>query len=237
MIFSIIKAAGAMRSASFRRIRPPLSAILRRSPARSSESEILRRSVLLFDALALASTMRPGAANSNVAYIAATENAVSITCTDNKVGTIATRVPATIHNPGETAVCLGRLAGLVSGFAADAVVEIETSAAAVSVVSGPSRLRLPVDAVAKLSPAIAIDHEIGRAEISGADCLELLEPLAAADPGLARIYLSGVFWHSLNGRFVAVSTDGKRLIRTSESPIAASAPGISCAGERMDLLR
>jgi DNA polymerase-3 subunit beta len=174
---------------------------------------------LLSDAIALASAVRPGVNGLCIAYLATTGAAVSIRCSDKTVGTIVTSVSAMIHAPGETAVCLGRLAALVSSFAADAVVEIEATAGAVSVVSGTSRLRLPAIAVTELPPAIAIDQEIGHVEVSSADCLQLLEPLAVADEGPSRFYLAGVFWHSLNDRLVAVSTDGKRLIRAS---VAAS---------------
>jgi DNA polymerase-3 subunit beta len=171
------------------------------------------KACLLSDALALASTMRPGANGSNVAHLVTTENAVSIRCTDKKIGTIATSACATIHKPGETGVALGRLARLVPGFSSDAVVQVETNATTVSVVSGTSRLRLPIDTVAELRPTITIDREIGRIEISNAECVQLLEPLAAADD--LRFQLAGIFWHSVGDRLVAVSTDGKRLIRTS----------------------
>jgi DNA polymerase III sliding clamp (beta) subunit (PCNA family) len=174
---------------------------------------------LLSDAIALTSAIARGANSACIAHLATTGAAVSIGCTDKTVGTIATSVSATIHAPGETAVSLGRLAALISGFAADAVVEIKATAGAVSVVSGTSRSRLPTVATTELPPAIAIDQEIGRVEITCADCLHLLEPLTVADEGRSRFNLAGVFWHSLNDQLVAVSTDGIRLIRTS---VAAS---------------
>jgi DNA polymerase III subunit beta len=173
----------------------------------------------LFDAVALASAIRPGVNSPSIVHLAATEDAVSIRYTDNTIGTVATSVSATIHEPGETAVSLGRLAALVSGFAAGAVVEIETKTGTASVLCGTSRLRLPTVPTAELPSAIAIDQEIGRVEISSVDCLRLLEPLAAADEPRFRFHLAGVFWHSLDDRLVAVSTDGIRLIRNS---IAAS---------------
>jgi DNA polymerase III sliding clamp (beta) subunit (PCNA family) len=129
------------------------------------------------------------------------------------VGTIATSVPATIHEPGEIAVSIDRLAALLSSFAADAILNIETTAGAVNVVSGTSRLRLPAVSAAESPPAMAIEQQIGRVEISSADGLRLLEPLAVADR--TRFCLAGVFWHSLDDQLVAVSTDGIRLIRTS----------------------
>jgi DNA polymerase III sliding clamp (beta) subunit (PCNA family) len=173
----------------------------------------------LSDATSLATAISPGVNGRGIAHLSTTGAAVSIRCTDNAVGTIASNVSARIHAPGETAISLSRLSALVSGFAADAVVEIETTAGTVSVVSGTSRLRLPTVATSELPPVIAIDQEIGRVDISKVDCLQLLEPLAVADEGRSRFYLAGVFWHSLNGQLVAVSTDGIRLIRTG---VAAS---------------
>jgi DNA polymerase-3 subunit beta len=174
---------------------------------------------LLSDAVSLASAIKRGGNSPSVAHLAATGDAVSITCADKTVGTIATSVSAMIHEPGETAVSLDRFAALVSNFAGEAIVDIVANTRAITVVCGSSRLRLPTVPGTELPPAIAIDQEIGRVEISSADCLRLMEPLSVADTGSSRPYLAGVFWHSLNGRLVAVSTDSIRLIFTS---VAAS---------------
>jgi DNA polymerase-3 subunit beta len=172
---------------------------------------------VLANAISLASTVKRGGNSPCFAHLATTGDVVSITCTENTVGTIATSVSATIHEPGEIAVSIGRLAALLSSFAADAIVDIEAATGAVNVASGTSRLRLPAVSVADSPPAIAIEQEIGRVEISSADCLQLLEPLAVADR--TRFCLAGVFWHSVHDQLVAVSTDGIRLIRTG---VAAS---------------
>ena len=82
-------------------------------------------------------------------------------------------------------------------------------------VSGTSRVRLPTVPVADLPTPIAIGQEIGSIEISSADCLKLLQPIAVADAASARFYLAGVFWRSVDDQLVAVSTDGARLIRIS----------------------
>lgn len=174
---------------------------------------------LLSDAIALTSAISPRAKSPVVAHLATAGSAVSIRCTENTMGTIATTVAAKIREPGETAVSLVRLAALVSSFAADSVLEIEAAGATLGVFSGTSRLRLPTVPVTGLLPAIAIDLEIGRVEISSADCLTLLEPLAVAEEDNSRVYLAGVFLQSLSDQLVAVSTDGKKLIRTS---VAAS---------------
>ena len=174
---------------------------------------------VLSDAISLASVIKRGGNSPCFAHLATTGDAVSITCTENTVGTIATSVSATIHEPGEIAVSIGRLAALLSSFAADAIVDIEATTGAVNVVSGTSRLRLPAVSVVESPPAIALEQEIGRVEISSADGLRLLEPLAVADTGRSRPYLAGVFWHSVQDQLVAAATDGVRLIRTS---VAAS---------------
>jgi DNA polymerase III subunit beta len=172
---------------------------------------------VLSDAMSLASVIKRGGNSPCFAHLAATGDAVSITCTENTLGTIATSVSATIHKPGEIAVSIGRLAALLSSFPAGAIVEIEATTGAVNVVSGTSRLRLSAISVAELPPAIAIEQAIGQIEISSADGFKLLEPLAVADR--TRFCLAGVFWHSLKDELVAVSTDGTRLIRAG---VAAS---------------
>jgi DNA polymerase III subunit beta len=168
---------------------------------------------VLSDAISLVSAVKR-AGNSRFAHLATNGDAVSISCTEISVGTIATTVSAVIHEPGETAVSIGRLSALLPSFAADAIVKIEAiTTGAVNVVSGTSRLRLPAVPVAELPAAIAIEEEIGRVEISSADCLQLMEPLAVADR--TRFQLAGVFLHSVGDQLVAVSTDGIRLVRTS----------------------
>ena len=169
---------------------------------------------VLAKAISLASAVKRGG-DGGAAHLATKGDAISITCTDQTVGTIATSASATIHEPGETAVSVERLAALLSTLAADAIVEIEATTRTINVVCGSTRIRLAAVPLVELPPAIAIAHEAGRVEISRADCLELFETLAAADAGRSRLYLAGTFWHSLNGRLVAVSTDGRRLIRNA----------------------
>jgi DNA polymerase III subunit beta len=176
--------------------------------------KVSARACVLSKAISLASVIKRGA-DSGVAHLLANGDAISITCTENAVGTIATRVPAKIHEPGETAVSLGRLAALVPTFGADAIVEIEATASGINVRCGTSRSRLAAIPVADLHPAISIQDEMEQVEITSADCLELLEPLAAADTGRSRPYLAGVFWHTVGDRLISASTDGIRLIRTS----------------------
>ena len=169
----------------------------------------------LSDAVSLARVMGRTGDSQSLAHVAATGKAISITCTDKTVGTISTNAAARILEPGEAAVSPDRLAALVSTLGADAIVEIEATASGMNVRCGTSRSRLAAVPATDLPPAIAIQDEIGRVDITCADCLELLEPLAAADTGRSRRYLAGVFWHTVDDQLVAASTDGIRLIRTS----------------------
>jgi DNA polymerase-3 subunit beta len=166
----------------------------------------------LSEAISLASAIKPGANSPSVAHLAPSSGSLSIRCTDT-MGTIVTTCSAMVHEPGETAVSLARLGILVATFTADAVLEIETGGTTLNVVSGTSRLRLPTVSVAGLPMPIAIGQEIGSIEISTADCLKLLQPIAVADEARCRSYLGGVFWHSQDDQLVAVATDGVRLIR------------------------
>jgi DNA polymerase III sliding clamp (beta) subunit (PCNA family) len=115
---------------------------------------------VLAKAISLASAVRRGA-DGGVAHLATKGDAISITCTDQTVGTIATSVPAMIGEPGEAAVSPGRLTALLSSFPDGAMVGIEATPGAVNVTCGPSRLRLPAVPVAESPAAITIEQEIG----------------------------------------------------------------------------
>jgi hypothetical protein len=80
---------------------------------------------VLAKAISLACAVKRGA-DGGVAHLATKGDTISITCTDQTVGTIAS-ASATIHESGETAVSIGRLAALLPSFAADAIVEIEAT--------------------------------------------------------------------------------------------------------------
>jgi DNA polymerase III sliding clamp (beta) subunit (PCNA family) len=116
----------------------------------------------LFDAISLAGALKPGADGQGVAHLATAENAVSIGCTDKAVGTIATRLSAVIHKPGEIAASASRLATIASSFASEAIVEIEGTARGLNVACGTSRSRLPVVPPAEVPPALVMQSEIGR---------------------------------------------------------------------------
>jgi len=97
---------------------------------------------VLSDAISLASAIKRGGNNPCFAHFETTGDAVSIACTEISLGTIATSVSATIHEPGETAVPIDRLAALLCSLAGDAIVEIEATTRTINVLCGSSRIRL-----------------------------------------------------------------------------------------------
>jgi DNA polymerase-3 subunit beta len=92
---------------------------------------------------------------------------------------------------------------------------VSAAESAAAVVCGNSRSRVRIVPWTDLPSVLAIDSGIASVEISGGDCLMLLEPLRAAESEATRFYLCGIFLHSIDNRLVAVCTDGVRLIRTS----------------------
>jgi DNA polymerase-3 subunit beta len=177
--------------------------------------KIVAHAGTLANALALAAAARlnkktPGL---GAVRIVASDRALSVTCTDNSVA-ITAKTDAEVVEPGQAAVAADRLASLTAGFAAGEKVTISTAENLATIVCGNSRSRLAVFPWDDLPAALAVDGEIGRLEISGADCLTLLEPLPAAACDAARSYLCGILWHSIDDRLVAVATDGHRLIHT-----------------------
>jgi len=182
--------------------------------------KIVAHAGALANALALAAAARPNKKNPalGAVRIVSSDGAVSVTCTDNSIA-ITAKAAAEVIGPEQAAIAADRLASLTAGFAAGEKVTISTDESLATIVCGSSRSRLPVLPWDDLPAVPAIDDEIGCVEISSADCLMLLGPLPAAASEAARFFLRGIFWHSIEGRLVAVATDGVRLIRTC---IAAS---------------
>jgi DNA polymerase III beta subunit len=146
--------------------------------------------------------------------ITAAADKVCMAGTDMQVAITAEAV-ATIVGPGHVAVDADRLASLCAGFPTSAKVTIIADDTTATITCASSRSRLPVLPWADLPALLSIEGETGRIEISGADCLTLLEPLPAAANEAARYYLKGVLWQSVGDTLTAVSTDGHRLIRTT----------------------
>ncbi|WP_029582506.1 DNA polymerase III subunit beta [Bradyrhizobium sp. URHD0069] len=177
--------------------------------------KIVAHAGTLATALALAAAARPNKKTPalGAVRIVASEGALSVTCTSNSIA-ITAKTTAEIIEPGKAAIAADRLASLTSGFTASEKVTIGTDENLATIICGNSRGRLPLFPWDDLPAALAVDGEIGRIEISGADCLTLLEPLPAAASEVTRFCLCGIFWHSIDDRLVAVATDGVRLIHT-----------------------
>jgi len=175
---------------------------------------------LVAHASALASALSLAAAavrKKGVVRLVADDGTARITCGDNAIATTAT-APATVHEPGQVAVSVDRLAALVAGFAPGAPVTLSTTENVAIVVCGNSHSRLSIIPWTDLPDVLALDSEIALVEVSGGECLLLLEPLAAAAvKDITRFYLCGIFLHTVDDRLVAVSTDGCRLIRVGVS--------------------
>jgi DNA polymerase III subunit beta len=86
-----------------------------------------------------------------------------------------------------------------------------------------SRSRLPMIPWTDLPDVPAIDGEIANVEVTGGECLFLLEPLSVAAKDRTRFFLCGIFLHTVGDQLVAVCTDGVRLIRVGVSAAKFSA--------------
>jgi DNA polymerase III subunit beta len=145
--------------------------------------------------------------------LSAADGEVSLAATDMKLAIATKAIVTAILEPGSAATSIERLAGVMSSLPPAASVTIATNKTAAAIVCGNHRSRLAT--ITELPAMIALDDETGRIEISGADCMVLLEPLPAASGEETRFYLTGVNWQSIDGRLVATATDGTTLIRTS----------------------
>jgi DNA polymerase III subunit beta len=151
----------------------------------------------------------------------ASDAALTISCSTGNLA-IATSVAAIVDEVGAAAVS-DRLAMLVSGFAAGAIVELKTTDRNMAVACENNRSRLPLLPRDDLPAMLAIDEETGRVEVSSDDCLRLLEPISAVGTETTRYFLCGICWHdSGDGQLIACATDGARLIK-----ITLAAGGLS----------
>ncbi|MEH2526742.1 MULTISPECIES: DNA polymerase III subunit beta [unclassified Bradyrhizobium] len=176
--------------------------------------QIKLQACVLAGALALTGAIARGGKNASPAAHIVVGDSVEIRSTDKSLGTITATIDAVVDEPGETAVSADRLASLAASFAAGAQVALNTTSGGMRIFCGNSRCRLNVIPIADLPPPIAIDGMVSVIEISAADCLRLMEPIAAAGHEDTRYYLNAIFLHSIAARLVGVATDGLRLIRT-----------------------
>jgi DNA polymerase-3 subunit beta len=182
--------------------------------------KFVAKASVLASALSLAAA---AARKKGVVRLVAGDGSVRVSCSDNAIASTAT-ASATVHEPGQVAVSADRLAALVGSFAAGEPVTLSTTETMASIVCGNSRSRLPMIPWTDLPDVPAIDGEIANIEMSGAECLLLLEPLfAAAAKDSTRFYLCGIFLHTVGDQLIAVCTDGVRLIRVGVSAAEFSA--------------
>jgi DNA polymerase-3 subunit beta len=169
---------------------------------------------------ALASALSLAAAavrKKGVVRLVADGGTVRVTCSDNAIASTAA-ASATVHEPGQVAVSADRLAALVAGFAPGGSVTLSTTESVALILCGNSHSRLSVFPWTDLPDVPTTNGEIASVEVSGGECLLLLEPLsAAAAKDTARFYLHGIFLHTVGDQLVAVCTDGVRLIRVAVS--------------------
>jgi DNA polymerase III subunit beta len=168
------------------------------------------RASALANATALASlALRTG---DRPMIIDASDGMISCTCPSKDIGIIA-KAAADVAEPGRVAVAANRLSALAAGFVAE--VTITTTDTAMMITCGNNRSRLPAIPAAALPTMLRIDAEIGCINLSAADIMRLLEPLAAAGTDKSRYYLCGVCLQSIDNDLVATGADGVRLLRVT----------------------
>ncbi|MET4036509.1 DNA polymerase III sliding clamp (beta) subunit (PCNA family) [Bradyrhizobium sp. JR7.2] len=139
----------------------------------------------------------------------------AITCTPTRDVTITAKMNATVTEPGQAVVAADKLAALTASFDPDARVTITATDTAATITCSNSSSRLASIPEAGLPTMLAIDTEIGRVDLSAADLLRLLEPLAAAGTEKSRYYLCGICLQSIDNDLVATGADGVRLLRAA----------------------
>jgi DNA polymerase III subunit beta len=134
---------------------------------------------------------------------------VTARCFD-RVAAISAHVPATVGVPGSFATSAVKAYNLMAGFPDKTMISFDDG----SIVAVAGRYRLPSIPIDRLPMPFVLDGEIVSIEISLPIMQGLLDTLAGANKEETRYFLSGTFWHSVDGNLIAVSTDGKKLIRT-----------------------
>jgi len=127
------------------------------------------------------------------------------------VVSISTTTAASMEETGSATVSARRLAALLSGFGPRSTINITTTDTAMMISSGNSRYRLPL--LADPPAGLVINPEIGRVELASADCIRLLDVVAAADTEKTRFFLTGVYLHSDGDKLIGVGMDGTKMLR------------------------
>ena len=137
--------------------------------------------------------------------------------------TITVKAKVEIPEPGAIAVNGAALLALATSFSADAKITI-TGGDVTTITCGRSRYRLPQIPLGDLPLPLALDDITGEVVLEGTDLLRLLSTLATASTDQTRYYLNGALLQSVGDDLVAVSTDGKQLMRVS-TPAAMFSTG------------
>lgn len=162
-------------------------------------------------ALSLAATAADTKADTPV-RIVADHGTVGFCVTNPRAAiSISTTASASIAEPGTAIISARRFAALLSGFGPRSTINIGTTETAMMISSGNSRYRLPL--LADPHAGLVINPEIGRVELVTADCIRLLDVVAAAGTEKTRFFLSGVYLHSDSENLIAVGMDGTKMLR------------------------
>jgi DNA polymerase III subunit beta len=129
--------------------------------------------------------------------------------------TVTVKTTAEVVEPGEVAVSLKALSGLIAGYSKDTAITISATDKMATVIGGNGRFRLPTIPMDDMPAALEVDRDVGMIELEASDLLRLLTVAAVASKETTRYYLCGVFLHTVGGDLVAVGTDGRQLMRVS----------------------
>jgi DNA polymerase III subunit beta len=189
----------------------------------SANAGELSSALALADSLITAPVIKLKMASLLAVHLKAADDALAVSA--NVLDHMVTlRVSADVAEPGELATNATRLAGLVAGFSAKAMVELATIDTSMLVSGGRSRFRLPAIARDELPPPLTLTGESGRVELAREEAMSLLRPAFAMSTEQTRFYLCGIFLHDTDAGLAAAATDGHRLVRVS----VPGAAGLSC---------
>jgi DNA polymerase-3 subunit beta len=186
----------------------------------------------LAQALALADSVLSGADPSarknqmlSAVRITAADTMVSFTL-DILDRAIVVKAVAEVTEPGEVAVPLKALAGLMTGCAPNTIANISAAGTALTITADRGHFRMPTVPIADMPMTPVIEPE-NTIEIETAAVLSLLRVMSAASDETTRYYLCGILLHTLDQHLIACATDGHRLLRASV-PAAAFSHNYSC---------
>jgi DNA polymerase III subunit beta len=149
-------------------------------------------------------------------------SAVRITAADTTVSftldildrAVVVKAATEVIEPGEVAVPLKALTGLMTGCAPDTIVSLRAAGKAMTVTAGKGHFRLPMMPIADMPvvPVIEPENEI---ELETTAFMSLLRVMSAASNEQTRYYLCGILLHTVDRHLIACATDGHRLMRAA----------------------